>query len=154
MTFGASYKIIERLRVSGELTWYHWSQYGGPLDTGLASEFNDILVPRVGVLFRLTRDVDLRCGFYYEPTPVTNQPQGFYPIGNDRYVPSLGIGYAFKDPWGILAKPAAIDAYLQYHILAEESFDRAVPINPYTRNPDVSSSGYVVNLGINVTLHF
>jgi len=154
VTVGASYKVIERLRLSGELTWYRWSHYGGPLDTGLEYEFNDLVVPRLGMSYRLTRQIDLRCGFYYEPTPVTNQAQGFYPIGNDRYVSSAGIGYTFTAPWGILAKPVSVDGYIQYHLLKGEAFDRAASPNPVTRDPDLSSTGYVLNMGFNVTLRF
>jgi long-chain fatty acid transport protein len=154
VTFGLSYKLVERVRLSGEATWYHWGGYGGPSGTGLPFEFNDVWVLRLGLLYRLRRDLDLRFGFFYEPTPVSNQGQGFYPIGNDRYVPSAGIGYTFKDPWGVLAKPVALDAYFQFHALKAEEFKRAIPPNPFTLSQDVTSKGYVINLGCNVTLHF
>jgi long-subunit fatty acid transport protein len=154
VTFGVSYKVIERLRLSGEISWYRWSMYDGPLDTGFQSDFNDVWVPRLGVLYRLTRNIDLRFGFYYEPTPVTSQPAGFYPIGNDRFVYSTGIGYSFKDPWGILAKPLSVDGYFQYHMLKKEDFDRALPPTPYTRNADLTSGGYALNMGFNLTFHF
>ncbi len=154
VTCGLSYKLIERIRLSGEVAWYHWSAYDGPTNEGFSFEFNDVWVLRCGMVYRLTRNLDLRCGFSYEPTPVTNQGQGFYPIGNDRYVPSVGLGYVVKDPWGIFARPVAFDAYFQFHALTPEEFKRGIPPNPYTLSQDVHSKGYVINMGCNVTFRF
>jgi long-subunit fatty acid transport protein len=154
ISFGAAYTITERFRISGELTWYRWSAYPGVFETPFESPFDDIMVPRIGVLYRITRKLEARAGFYYEPTPVTNQETGMYPIGNDRFVPSVGIGYTFPAPWGILAKPLSVDAYFQYHILTEKEFTREEPLNPDAENPDLASSGSVVNLGLELTFRF
>ena len=154
VSFGAAYRITERWRITGEVTWYRWSGYKGPLGAGLESEFNNTIVPRIGVIYRITRKLEARGGFYYEPTPVTNQATGFYPIGNDRFVPSVGVGYTFDAPWGILAKPMTVDGFFQYHFLKSEDFNRAVPDNPITRNPDLTSSGSVYNLGVELTFRF
>ena len=154
VSFGGAYKVSERLRITGEVTWYRWSDYQGPLDEPLQPAFNDILVPRIGAIYRITRRLEARAGFYFEPTPVTNQATGFYPIGNDRFVPSIGVGYTFDAPWGILAKPVTVDGFFQYHILMSEDYNRAVPDNPFTQNPDLTSSGQVVNLGLELTFKF
>lgn len=154
VSFGAAYRITERWRITGEVTWYRWSSYEGPLGEPLGAAFNNTVVPRIGVIYRATRKINVRGGFYYEPTPVTNQATGFYPIGNDRFVPSLGAGYTFDPPWGILAKPLTVDGYFQYHFLKSEDFNRAVPDNPFTLNPDLSSSGSVFNFGVELTFRF
>jgi long-chain fatty acid transport protein len=154
VSFGAAYRITERWRITGEVTWNNWSSYSGPLGDPLEPTFNNTLVPRIGVIYRITRKLEVRGGFYYEPTPVTNQATGFYPIGNDRYVPSVGVGYTFDAPWGILAKPLSVDGFFQYHLLASEEWNRAVPSNPITRNPDLTSSGSVYNLGVELTFRF
>jgi long-chain fatty acid transport protein len=154
VSFGAAYRISERWRVTGEVTWYRWAGYGGPLGGSLDPEFNNTVVPRIGAVYRVTRRLNVRGGFYYEPTPVTNQPTGFYPIGNDRFVPSAGVGYTFDAPWGILAKPLTVDGFFQYHILRSEHWNRAVPDNPFTLNPDLTSSGNVLNFGAELTFRF
>ena len=154
VSFGAAYRITERWRITGEVTWNRWSSYSGPLGDPLDPKFNNTLVPRIGVIYRITRKIKVRGGFYYEPTPVTNQGTGFYPIGNDRFVPSIGAGYTFDAPWGILAKPVTVDGFFQYHFLKSESWNRAVPDNPFTRNPDLTSSGSVYNLGVELTFRF
>jgi long-subunit fatty acid transport protein len=154
VSFGGAYKISERWRITGEVTWYNWSAYRGPLDQPLQPSFNNILVPRLGAIYRITRKLEARAGFYFEPTPVTNQGTGFYPIGNDRFVPSIGVGYTFDAPWGILAKPVSVDGFFQYHMLLSEEYNRAVPDNPFTQNPDLTSSGSVFNLGAELTFRF
>jgi long-chain fatty acid transport protein len=154
VSFGVAYWITERWRITGEVTWNHWSDYSGPLGEPLVPEFNNTLVPRIGVIYRITRKLKVRGGFYWEPTPVTNQATGFYPIGNDRFVPSIGAGYTFDAPWGILAKPVTVDGYFQYHLLKSEEWTRAVPTNPFTQNPDLTSSGSVYNLGVELTFRF
>lgn len=154
ISLGGAYRFTERLKVSAELTWYRWSQYRGPLDTPLQYEFNDTLVPRMGIMYRITRTLEARAGFYFEPTPVANQATGFYPIGNHRYVPSLGLGYTFNAPWGLLAKPITADGYFQYHFLKSRDFNRAMPSNPFVRDQDLSSEGHVINLGLSMTFRF
>jgi len=153
-SLGCAYKITERLQVSAQVDWFLWSNYAGPLDRPLQFAFNDIFVPRVGVCFRATRKLDVRAGFYYEPTPVTGQALGFYPVGNDRAVPSVGLGYDLDVPWGLLAKPLTLDGFVQYHILMDNSFSRAVTSNPVVRNMDLTTSGSVLNLGCSLTFRF
>lgn len=151
-TLGASYKASERLIVAADICWYRWSQYGGPADTGLAFEFHDIWIPRVGVLYRISRRLEARGGLSYEPIPARSQPSGFFPIGNDRIVPSVGIGYTFPAPWGILAKPVSVDACFQYHWLLEQKFVR--DLNRYVGDQTLTSSGNVFHLGIDLTFRF
>ncbi len=151
---GAAYWITERWRISGEVSWYRWSSYSGPLGEPLEPVFNNTIVPRLGVVYRATRKLDVRGGFYYEPTPVTNQATGFYPIGNDRFVPSIGVGYTFDAPWGILAKPLTVDGFFQYHIFTSEGWNRAIPDNPFTLKQDLTSSGSVFNFGAELTFRF
>jgi len=153
-SLGAAYKITERLKVSAQVDWYRWSEYDGPLDSPLAFGFNDIFVPRVGVSYRVTRKLELRAGFYYEPTPVTNQADGYYPVGNDRMVPSAGAGYVLDLPWNLLTQPLVIDAFIQYHVLQDRAFSRAASINPVLRDTNLTSSGSVLNLGCSLTFHF
>jgi long-chain fatty acid transport protein len=169
VAFGAAYTVTERLRITGELTWYRWGAYGGPYHTppttgniwdiiayAEGSRFTDIVVPRIGVMYRITRKLEARAGFYYEPTPVPKESTGVaYPIGNDRFVPSVGIGYTFPAPWGILDKPLTLDAYFQYHILKSED-SLYSPINPDDQDlrMGMTSSGSVYNLGLELTFRF
>lgn len=151
-TLGCSYKATERLTVAADVCYSRWSQYGGPADTGLAFEFHDIWIPRVGVLYRVSRSLEARGGLSYEPIPVRSQPSGFFPIGNDRIVPSVGIGYTFPAPWGILAKPVSLDAFFQYHWLLEQEFVRDV--DRYVGNQSLKSSGNAFHLGVDLTFRF
>jgi len=153
-SLGAAYNITERLKVSAQVDIYLWSQYKGPLDQGLEFPFNDSFVPRIGLLYRVTRKIEVRAGFYYEPTPVTSQAMGFYPVGNDRWVPSAGVGYELDVPWDLLSKPVSIDGFIQYHILQDRSFSRALASNPVVRDMNLTSSGSVLNMGLSLTFRF
>jgi hypothetical protein len=53
-----------------------------------------------------------------------------------------------------LAKPVNVDGFFQYHMLMSEDYNRAVPTNPFTQNPDLSSSGSVYNMGVELTFRF
>ena len=153
LSLGAAYRITERFRVSAQVDWYRWSQYQGPQDRRLAYGFNDIFVPRMGVSYRPTRKLELRGGVYYEPTPVTGQADGYYPIGNDRLVPSAGLGYALDVPWNLVSKPLVLDAFIQYHVLLDRRFYRPSS-GPAVRDMNLTSSGSVINLGCSITFRF
>ena len=153
-SFGGSYKITERMLATVQVDWVRWSQYQGPMDTDLVYDFNDVIIPRAGFAYRVTREFTLRGGIYYEPTGVTAQPAGFYPVGNDQIVPSVGLGYALALPGGILSNPLQIDAFFQYHVLLSKSFARANAQNPVTGDLDVSTSGSVFNMGLSLTFEF
>jgi long-subunit fatty acid transport protein len=153
-SLGGAYKITERWKVSAQVDWFRWSQYDGPLDQPLMYGFNDIFIPRVGASYRATRKLELRAGFSYEPTPVTSQAVGFYPVGNDRMVPSAGAGYRLDVPWNLLSQPVMIDAFIQYHILQDRSFSRAATSGPVLRDSSLTASGSVLNVGCSLTFRF
>ena len=101
------------------------------------------------------RNLEARLGFYYEPTPVTNQFTSVYATGNDRMVPSVGLGYAVNLPWNLLANPLQIDAFFQYHFLMKKDFQRVQEFNNrFFRNQDLEAGGYVLNYGVSLTFHF
>jgi len=152
--FGVSYKITERMLATVQVDWVRWSQYEGPQELPLKNQFTDVYIPRAGFAFRVTREFTLRGGLYYEHTGVGNQPTGFYPLGNDRVVPSIGVGYALRVPWGLLSHPLQIDSFFQYHVLLSKGFVRRDNVNPITKNQNVSSSGSVFNMGLNLTFRF
>ncbi len=150
---GGAYKLTQRIKICAELTWFRWSLYRGIFDQPLAYSFNDIVVPRIGVIYRITRKLEARAGFYYEKTPIPAE-ESYYLLGNDRFVPSGGLGYSLTIPWGLLANPVLIDAYFQYHIFKEENHNLPLPYNPYLYNPDFTTNGHVINFGLSATFHF
>ncbi len=153
MAVGGAYAITERLKLCAEMTWFKWSMYKGIFDQSLDHEFNDIIVPRIGVSYRITRKLEARCGFYFEPTPIPAEEE-YERFGADRLVPSVGFGYSLTMPWGILANPVQLDAYFQYHIFEEKTHSRAEPYNPYLYSPDFTTKGHAINFGLSATFCF
>lgn len=147
---GAAYRITERLLVSASVTWYSWSDYETTQDAPPPNDFDDTFVPGVGVEYRLTKDWTLRGGFLYEETPVTDQPSGFNFVGNDRYIPSLGAGWRFEDPFDFFENPIRISYVFQYHHLVSRTFEKEGP----PRDPDITSKGWIITSGLSITLTF
>jgi len=122
---GGAYQLTERLQVNAALQYYQWSDYVTTTGTKPFNEFDDTFVPRIGLEYRLFRNFDVRAGFYYEPTPVTDQPQGFNLLGADRYVPSIGFGWRFEDPFGYYERPIRLDFAAFYHFFKARDFDES-----------------------------
>ncbi|MBZ0254171.1 MAG: outer membrane protein transport protein, partial [Candidatus Methylomirabilis sp.] len=120
---GASYKITEQLEVDLALQYQKWDRYKTTTASTPPNKFDNIWIPRVGVEYLLTRDFALRGGFSYEPTPVTEQPQGFNLLGADRFIPSAGFGWRFEDPFGYFTKKISLDFAAFYQYIKPRTFD-------------------------------
>ncbi|MCA9771044.1 MAG: TonB-dependent receptor [Myxococcales bacterium] len=124
LQLAVAYKFSERLEVDVGVTWRKWDEYHTTLRTPPPNAFKNTWTPRIGAEYRVTPDFLLRGGFYYEPTPVTEQPTGFNLLGTDRYVPSVGLSWNFRDPFGYLSKPLTIDVAAFWHIFQTRRFDQ------------------------------
>lgn len=177
LTVGASVEVSSRLRLSSSLSWVRWSQYeeytprvtlklSGP-PGNLADwvdiieypiprpGFRDILVPAFGLEYRALSmrhvDLDLRCGYFYRPTPVPDQTGVTNFVDSDTHVPSFGVGVTLKDLFRVLTKPITCDAHFQYHILTRRKTIKATPADPFG---DYESDGSILNVGATVTVRF
>ncbi|MCA9774570.1 MAG: TonB-dependent receptor, partial [Myxococcales bacterium] len=131
VTMGAAYRFTERLQVEAALQWQRWSTYHTTTNVQPPNKFDDVWSPRVGLEYHVTPDFALRAGFKYEPTPVTEQPTGFNLLGADKFIPSAGFGWTFKDPMGIFKKPMSLDFSAFYHYLKERTFDTGTGGPPF-----------------------
>jgi len=122
MTGGMAVRPLERLLLSADVTFYHWSSFALPAWRGPIKPWNDTVVPRFGAEYRLWKDVKVRGGYYYDPTPVPDQRDvtSNY-LDSDKHVMSLGFGYDFtrlpligKLP---LYYPVMLDGYFQYQFI-------------------------------------
>lgn len=123
VTVGAAYQVTERLQVDAALQYQQWSDYKTFQRTEPPNPLRDTWTPRVGVEYRLARDLALRAGLAFEPTPVTQQPEGFNLLGADRWIPSAGLAWSFEDPFGYLDKPLTLEIAGFAHVLEERRFD-------------------------------
>jgi long-subunit fatty acid transport protein len=163
IAFGASFDITERLTVSVDGEWQHWSNAPSPylnllidlsgptldaLGLGAALDvnspvqkpgFSDTLNVRAGIEFRLSQRFAIRGGGFYRPTPVPKQNvSGTNLLDASTIGASLGFGVNFPDPLEILASPIQIDIAGQGHFMlpreaTKEAVD-AVPSYSYSAN--------------------
>jgi len=150
LSVGASYRLTERILIATSVTWYNWSNYVTSQDEKPPQSFDDTFVPSAGIEYRLTKTWTLRTGFSYEQSPVTDQPSGYNYLGNDRYIPSIGIGYRFHDPFHFFTSPIQIAFVLQYHHLTSRTFHK----EGLPRDPDITSKGWIITSGLSVALTF
>jgi long-chain fatty acid transport protein len=101
-----AYSGVEKWVFEIDFNYFGWSefdvltfQFEDPsLVTERVQDFEDVLSVRTGLSYSLTPEVDLRGGYYWDPTP---QPtKGISPLlaDNDRHGISLGFGYD-RESW-------------------------------------------------------
>lgn len=120
----------------------------------VAWEFKDIVIPRLGVEYRIGNYLALRGGLAYRESPLetTQSPDVNY-LDTDRWIAGLGLSSEFPNLW-ILAHPLRVDVAYQYQKLEERDFQMAsedAPSNPYET---VTASGDVHVLTGSITLKF
>ena len=140
--------------VSADVVWSDWSDIGDP---GLVGdllvggelgallevptfresepvEFQDVFVPRVGLEYRPSSTplglAAVRGGYFYERTPVPPATGTRNLLDNDKHVVSLGLGFRFRDPFGILLEDACLDVHAQYFRYATRTVRKEDPADP------------------------
>lgn len=155
ITFGGAWKISQRWLLSASFSWFEWSSYISPNGLNPLSAFEDTYVPRVGVEYRLTKTFDLRAGFAWEPTPVTAQPAGYNPVGNDRLVNSVGCGWSFSDPLGLIEAPVDLDFVFQFQMMQSRTVSEGAFPPPYTGvDPAIETKGFALCSAISLSTKF
>jgi long-chain fatty acid transport protein len=177
LTAGTSVRLLKNLLVAFDLTYARWSEFPVPaadltlsIDIGPvftpkimlppprtypASQFHDIVIPRLGVEWRAREAqrlaIDVRAGYSYEPTPVPDQLGESSFADSDKHTFSLGAGFEFGKLQPILQLPLALDAHLAVTYLPERVTLKASPVD---RTGDFVSDGVVVQVGLTLRSRF
>ncbi len=155
LILGANARINDNVAVSFELGYHRWSAFRNPaseiaidLDLGsfndlvlipdapalAAPNFSDTIVPRIGVEWTARRNssyqIDLRGGYFYEPTPVPEQYGDTNFLDSDRHSFHLGIGWTIAQLGKTLALPVSIDASFGVTQLANRTINKLSPVDP------------------------
>ncbi|MFN7952599.1 MAG: hypothetical protein U0610_12820 [bacterium] len=172
---GVAWDPTSEVTVSADLTWWNWGaaedpgvrgvvKVGGALGALLPvptirapidPDFHDVVTPRVGIEWRPPEAplglVAIRVGYGYEPTP-TPRPLGVQNLlDSDKHVVSAGLGFRFRDPWGILLHDADLDVHGQYFDFARRTADKTDPTDPVG---DLVFGGDRWVAGAVLTIHF
>ncbi|MFP3981309.1 MAG: OmpP1/FadL family transporter [Desulfobacterales bacterium] len=117
-------------------------------------DFKDVIVPRLGVEYRLADNYTLISGVAFEESALdSNRSLDVNYLDTDRWIAGLGISARFRDPW-ILAYPLRLDLGYQYHWLKERDFELThteAPSNPYET---ITAKGEVHVVAGAITLTF
>jgi long-chain fatty acid transport protein len=146
---GISYRATHALLLAFDLTYYDWRQYKDESERPLNPPMKDIVAPRVGVEYFPAKDVAVRAGYGYRPSPLDQQHGTWVNyLDNDVHVFSFGAGY-FWNPRGIFARPAEFSFFYQLSYLQPRTFD-----NVHQGQTSLRSSGYMQSVGVSVGLSF
>lgn len=147
--FGVSWLYREKLLVCLDLSWFRWSRYTSESRGDPDPRWRDSVIPRTGIEYRVTQDWAARLGYFFEPSPVREQKRASNFLDNDRHVFSLGAGYTFRDPLGIVREPLTLDTAFQYiHMPGRRT--RKGP----GHSPDFETEGHIVSATGNLTVRF
>lgn len=84
--------------------------------------FRDVVIPRVGVEYRLDKEISLLAGVSYEPSPLRSDSSlNVNYVDNDKVVAGLGLSYLIEQPI-LLAQPVRFDLAYQRHFLRDRDF--------------------------------
>jgi len=153
MTVGVAGRPDERLLVSLDVTYYHWAAFELPMWEGEFPEWNNTVVPRLGVEYKVWKELLLRAGYWYEASPVPDQSDmSSNHLDFDKHVVSTGLGYTFsKVPYlGELPFMHAIsvDFFFQWQIMEKRTQAKV------TGQPGWLIEGYQVAAGFGVSSGF
>lgn len=132
IAIGTQYKG-DGWRVGGSIEQQNWSEledeFAGDsikdqenVSAGNRIGFDDILIPRIGAEYQLSRNFALRGGLAYEESPLktTRNPELNY-LDTDKIVAGLGISATYERT-RLLAYPVRLDIGYQYQQLQDRDF--------------------------------
>lgn len=103
LTFGVSYKPIERLILAFDAQLSGWSDYeklsidfvglDAPFDQHITKNYSDAWAFRLGAQFAMTNRLDLRAGFIVDTTPVNENYFNPETPGMTRLEPTFGFSF-------------------------------------------------------------
>ena len=173
---GLAAQLTPRLLVAFDLSYHRWSKFENPatrIDLAIdAGQFNDLLdipdapplprphyadiaIPRIAAevtaLRSARRQLDVRAGYAYEPSPAPEQVGESNFIDNDKHTASFGAGLTLAGFTAILPRPLRLDAFVAGTFLAPRSHHKLSPVDPVG---DYRSSGRILQGGLSSTWHF
>ena len=148
---GASYRVGGNLLLSADATYYEWHPYTDEGARSLNPPMKDVVVPRIGAEVLLLQGLlALRCGYAYQPSPLSPQAVGS-PVNlldNDVHTAALGAGVRW-DAFGVLPRSADWSVFYQLQVLVPRTFQ-----NVHAGEPDLRSTGLFNVFGFGVEFNF
>lgn len=159
ISMGSQYHFSEKLDLAATFEYQNWASLTDELEKDTVKDqanlkFQDIIIPRLGLKYAYSPDLNLTTGFSYDTSPLEDGTSNDVNLfDNDRMVMAAGASYMMRNTkW--LAYPLRIDAAYQYHQLSERDFtltsDQA-PVSPYET---VTTGGSTHVFSMSVSMNF
>lgn len=157
-SLGLSWKN-EQMRVALSVEQQMWSELEDDLESDTIKdqaelEFSDIVVPRLGLDYKLDKTYRVITGLAFEESALdSDRSLNVNYLDTDRWILGLGVSASFREPW-LLAHPVQLDFGYQYQQLQERDFELthdAASSNPYET---VTADGDVHVVAGSITLKF
>ncbi|MBI2569860.1 MAG: outer membrane protein transport protein [Candidatus Schekmanbacteria bacterium] len=166
-----SYRLSENLLAAVDLTWTQWSKWedprgnvtvleteGPPSPVGVPifkdyprPQFDDTIVPRLGLEWSLFEATRVRAGYRFEKSPAPEQSGELNLVDNDKHVVALGGSVDLGGDGSFLQGIATIGAFAEYELLTDRTHTKSSaddPVGSYT------SGGNVFQWGLDLVLRF
>ncbi len=155
-TFGVAYEFSS-LQISMDVEYQTWSDYEPSPAVRRnfradLKDFDDIIIPRIGVEKKLSGSLSLLGGYYYEPSFVPDDAvdgtMNF--LDNDKHVGSMGISYVLPPKFTHTKGQMEIVAGCQIQYMDDRDISKAAPTS---ENPDYSYGGMAYSFMIGGSLN-
>lgn len=143
-TFGTSYQLGKNTLISFDLEYQQWSEYEVSIDmaenhSDILPDLDNILVPKFGLQYQVSKPVTLLAGYYYEPTfiPDSAVSGDVNWLDNDKHTLSFGMKWRLPK---IERMQGDVDFSIGYQMkfLEERKVNKT---SPTLLNPDYSYDG-------------
>jgi len=134
---GVSYRPVDALLLAADLAYQDWSTYADNAARVPEPPLRGTLVPRVGAEAAAARNLVVRAGYAYQPSPLEQQAPGQETnyVDNPVHMLSLGLGFTWQ-VLGFPREPAQLSAFYQLYVLVPRTFQ-----NVHPGGPPLTSSG-------------
>ncbi|TLX73677.1 hydrocarbon degradation protein [Labilibacter sediminis] len=151
LTFGAGFKVSEKLTLALDLQYVFWSAYesldfdfeentSSLADSYNPRDYNNTLIYRIGAEYKLSNKFVVRAGAYYDETPISDDRLNPETPGMNKIGLSTGASYQ-------VTNRLAIDASLLYI----KGIEREAGYEPANFYGTYNSQAYLPGIGVTYT---
>jgi len=169
---GIAYQVTDDLLAAADFEWTNWAsawdsqtvKLGGKGVLGITEvvtqrNFNDTYSARVGLEYRIWKDLRCQAGYWWDPTPIPNSTLDSGTFDSDRHTMSFGAGY-----YGLFDGLLDVSGMFQFIYFTERHIRPYESVNlggfkKYVEGPayndfDLWLKGNVINLAFIFGLHY
>ncbi len=137
---------LDKMAICFETTYAFWSKYDVPFDMKPPGRpLDDIVIPRIGLEYRLSDFMRVQAGYYYHPSPVKRVQSDTDYLDAAAHVVSAGAEFSIPIP-RLLEFPLVLHVCAQYEHMPER---RLTTLHGSTR-----VWGHISTIGGTVQLRF